>query len=58
MLDPNFRDSEERKQLNEKQKSLAVKVIMGEMLDNPHAKNNDNMKKLLDYLDKQPNCDS
>lgn len=50
-LDPNFRDEDRQKEDN-KQKNDVMKMLMGEMLDNPNVQQDDNMKKLLDHLDK------
>lgn len=50
-LDPNFRDEERQKEDN-KQKNDVMMMLMGEMLNNPNVKDDDNMKKLLDHLDK------
>lgn len=47
-----FQDPNQQSRLH-KQKMDAVKVLMGEMLDNPNTKDDDNMKKLVDYLDKR-----
>lgn len=55
-LDPNFRDEERQKEDN-KQKNDVMKMLMGEMLDNPNVQDDDNMKKLLDHLDKHFDVD-
>lgn len=55
-LDPNFRDEERQKEDN-KQKNDVMKMLMGEMLDNPNVKGDANMKKLLDHLDKHFDVD-
>jgi hypothetical protein len=56
MLDPNFRDRE-RQEKDQKQKEDVMKMLMGEMLDNPNVQHDDNMKKLLNHLDKHFQCD-
>lgn len=47
-----FQDPNQQERLH-KQKMDAVKVLMGEMLDNPNTKDDNNMQKLVDYLDKR-----
>jgi len=56
MLDPNFRDRE-RQEKDQKQKEDVMKMLMGEMLDNPNVQHDGNMKKLLNHLDKHFQCD-
>lgn len=51
MLDPRFQDPERQKRLRQ-QKSDALKVIMSEMLDNPSSKENQQLKDVIEFLDK------
>jgi len=56
MIDPNFRDPEQIQRLQQ-QKMDAMKVIMSELIDNPSGVKVDELKKVIDYLDK-PATDS
>ena len=51
MIDPNFRDPEQLQRLH-KQKMDAMKVIMSEIIDNPSGIKVDELKQVIDYLDK------
>ena len=51
MLDPRFQDPERQKRLRQ-QKSDVLKVIMSEMLDNPSSKENQQLKDVIEFLDK------
>lgn len=51
MIDPNFRDPEQLQRLH-KQKMDAMKVLMTEIIDNPAGVKVDELKKVIDYLDK------
>jgi len=56
MIDQNFRDPEQAQRLY-KQKMEAMKVLMSEIIDNPAGVKVDELKKVIDYLDK-PATDS
>jgi len=56
MIDQNFRDAEQLQRLH-KQKMDAMKVLMSEIIDNPSGVKVDELKKVIDYLDK-PATDS
>ena len=52
MIDGTFQDPEQQQRLHQ-QKMDAVKVLMSEIIDNPNAKESDNLKQVIDFLDKQ-----
>ena len=54
MIDPNFRDPEQLQRLHQ-QKMEAMKVLMTEIINNPTGVKVDEMKKVIDYLDKDSN---
>ena len=54
MIDPNFQNPEQLQRLH-KQKMEAMKVLMAEIIDNPTGVEVDEMKKVIDYLDKDSN---
>ena len=54
MLDPNFQDPEQLQRLHQ-QKMDAMKVLMSEIIDNPSGVKVDELKQVIDYLDKQNN---
>jgi hypothetical protein len=54
MIDPNFQDPEQLQRLH-RQKMEAMKVLMSEIMDNPSMSNTSELKKVIDYLDKDPN---
>ena len=51
MIDPNFNDPEQLQRLH-KQKMDAMKVLMSEIIDNPSGIKVDELKQVIDYLDK------
>jgi hypothetical protein len=51
MIDPRFTDPEQLQRLH-KQKMDAMKVLMSEIIDNPRGDKVDELKKVIDYLDK------
>ena len=51
MIDPNFTNPEQLQRLH-KQKMDAMKVLMTEIIDNPAGVKVDELKKVIDYLDK------
>lgn len=51
MIDPNFRDPEQLQRLHI-QKMDAMKVLMSEIIDNPSGVKVDELKKVIDFLDK------
>ena len=51
MIDPNFTNPEQLQRLHQ-QKMEAMKVIMSEIIDNPGGVKVDELKKVIDYLDK------
>jgi hypothetical protein len=51
MIDPNFHDPEQLQRLHQ-QKMEAMKVLMSEIIDNPSGTKVDELKKVIDYLDK------
>jgi len=56
MIDPNFTDSEQLQRLHQ-QKMEAMKVLMSEIIDNPGGVKVDELKKVIDYLDKSSTDD-
>lgn len=56
MIDPHFQDPEHLQRLQQ-QKMDAMKIIMSEMIDNPSGVKVDELKKVIDYLDK-PNTNN
>jgi hypothetical protein len=54
MIDPNFKSPEQLQRLHQ-QKMEAMKVLMSEIIDNPSMSNANELKKVIDYLDKDPN---
>jgi len=54
MIDPRFTDPEHLQRLHQ-QKMEAMKVIMTEIIDNPSGVSVDDLKKVVDYLDKESN---
>jgi hypothetical protein len=54
MIDKNFQNTEQLQRLH-KQKMEAMKVLMAEIIDNPTGVKVDEMKKVIDYLDKDSN---
>jgi hypothetical protein len=54
MIDPNFADPE-RSQLLHSQKMEAMKVLMSEIIDNPGGVKVDELKQVINFLDKKPN---
>jgi hypothetical protein len=50
MIDPNFQDPEQQSRVYQ-QKMEALKLLMSEIIDNPNVKENENIKKVIDYLD-------
>lgn len=56
MIDPRFADPEQLQRLH-KQKMEAMKVLMSEIIDNPSGVKVDELKQVIDYLDKQPTLD-
>jgi hypothetical protein len=53
MIDPRFTDPEQLQRIHQ-QKSEAMKVLMSEIIDNPGGVKVDELKKVIDFLDKQP----
>lgn len=53
MIDPNFADPE-RAQLLHSQKMEAMKVLMSEIIDNPGGVKVDELKQVINFLDKKP----
>ena len=51
MIDPNFTNPEQLQRLHQ-QKMEAMKVLMSEIIDNPGGVKVDELKKVIDYLDK------
>ena len=51
MIDQNFRDPEQLQRLHQ-QKMDAMKVLMSEIIDNPSGIKVDELKQVIDYLDK------
>ena len=51
MIDPNFTNPEQLQRLHQ-QKMDAMKIIMSEIIDNPGGVKVDELKKVIDYLDK------
>lgn len=51
MIDPNFNDPEQLQRLHQ-QKMDAMKVLMSEIIDNPTGIKVDELKQVIDYLDK------
>lgn len=51
MIDPNFNDPEQLQRLHQ-QKMDAMKVLMSEIIDNPTGVKVDELKQVIDYLDK------
>lgn len=51
MIDPNFTNPEQLQRLH-KQKMEAMKVLMSEIINNPGGVKVDELKKVIDYLDK------
>lgn len=51
MIDPNFRDPEQLQRLHQ-QKMDAMKVLMSEIIDNPGGVKVDELKQVIDFLDK------
>ena len=51
MIDQSFRDPEQLQRLH-KQKMDAMKVLMSEIIDNPSGIKVDELKQVIDYLDK------
>jgi len=51
MIDPTFADGEQAQRLY-KQKMEAMKILMTEIIDNPSGVKVEDMKKVVDYLDK------
>jgi hypothetical protein len=56
MIDPNFQDPEQLQRLH-RQKMEAMKVLMSEIIDNPSGVKVDELKQVIDYLDK-PNTNN
>jgi len=56
MINQNFRDPEQLQRLH-KQKMDVMKVLMSEIIDNPNGVKVDELKQVIDYLDK-PATDS
>jgi hypothetical protein len=54
MIDPRFTDPEQLQRLHQ-QKMEAMKVLMNEIIDNPSMSNVSELKKVIDYLDKDSN---
>jgi hypothetical protein len=54
MIDPRFQNPEQLQRLHQ-QKMEAMKVLMAEIIDNPTGVKVDEMKKVIDYLDKDSN---
>jgi hypothetical protein len=54
MIDPNFKNPEQLQRLHQ-QKMEAMKVLMSEIIDNPSMSNASELKKVIDYLDKDSN---
>jgi len=50
----NFQDDNQKERLHQ-QKMDAVKVLMSEIIDNPNAKESQNLKQVIDFLDKNNN---
>lgn len=51
MIDPNFNDPEQLQRLHQ-QKMDAMKVLMSGIIDNPTGIKVDELKQVIDYLDK------
>lgn len=51
MIDKNFQDPEQQQRL-QKQKMEAMKVLMSELIDNPSGIETNELKQVIDYLDK------
>jgi O-acetylhomoserine/O-acetylserine sulfhydrylase-like pyridoxal-dependent enzyme len=51
MIDPRFTDPEQLQRLHQ-QKMEAMKVIMSEIIDNPSGVSVNDLKKVVNYLDK------
>jgi hypothetical protein len=47
----NFQDPKQQDRLHQ-QKMDAVKVLMSEIIDNPNTKDSENLKQVIDFLDK------
>lgn len=54
MIDPQFIDPEQLQRVHQ-QKMEAMKVLMTEIIDNPSGVKVDELKKVIDYLDKPVN---
>jgi hypothetical protein len=51
MIDPRFTDQEQLQRLH-KQKMDAMKVLMSEIIDNPKGDKVNELRQVIDYLDK------
>lgn len=51
MVDSKFTDHEQLQRLHQ-QKMEAMKVLMSEIIDNPSGVKVDELKQIIDYLDK------
>lgn len=51
MIDPNFTNPEQLQRLHQ-QRMEAMKILMSEIIDNPGGVKVDELKQVIDYLDK------
>jgi len=54
MIGDQFQDPKQQQRLH-KQKMEAMKVLMSEIIDNPSGVKVDELKQVIDYLDKENN---